>query len=229
MNPLRPARLLPLAVLCCCACATPRPGPPEGLDTRAQLSWWLDRWDDARPAEERGGRAEGLDPDVIRRGVRELALAQAPDATVYAANGLLALEQGDLPRAERWLDDALSLDPHLPAAVQARAQLALQNGNTAAARRLLLTLQAMRPELGSLHEALAGVAFLEGDLEAAQESLRRSEALGGPSARLAYHRGLVAEYAQDELAAMAHYDEALRLEPGHVQATRRRLALLLSR
>lgn len=229
MCPLRPAHVFLSVLLCCGACATPRPGPPEGLDTRAQLGWWLDRWEAARPAEGRGGPTEGLDPDVIRRGLRELALARDPDATVSAANGLLALEQGDLPRAERWLDDALSLDPHLPSAVQARAQVALQNGNTAAARRLLLSLQALRPELGSVHEALAGVAFLDGDLEAAADSLQRAEALAGASARLAYHRGLVAEFAHDEQAALAHYAEALKLEPGHVQATRRRLALVLSR
>lgn len=229
MSVSRTVLLILLVMLFSSACASRRPGPPEGLEPRAQLSWWLDRWEEARPGEDPDGRARGLSPTVIRRGMRDLAVSEEPDPMVYAANGLLALEQGDRPRAERWLDDALALDPHLPAAVQARAQLALTEGNTAGARRLLESLLTVRPEMGVAHEALAGVAFLEGDLEEAEASLAMAQALDGPSARLAYHRGLVAEFAKDTDAALVHYARALELDPGHRQASRRRRALVLAR
>jgi tetratricopeptide (TPR) repeat protein len=87
----------------------------------------------------------GLVLALVRRGeldaawsIAAIAVAQFPrDGRAWSTVAFLALELGDLERAERAVETALRLSPGLPDALLTRALVAARRGNPEAAHRLL--------------------------------------------------------------------------------------------
>jgi len=228
--------LLLSTALSAAGCAlTPNASPPAGWNADAKLAWWLDAWlegrghpraelephpapaedADASADEEEGEENEGprIPPWVVRAGLRQLALEYPRHVPTLVANGALSLTTSDHHLAQQWLEEALTLDPtHVEAGVLL-ARVAVDAGNLVGARRTLQRLLLVRPDAAQARETLAGVLYLQGETERAELELQHAARLGGESARLAYHRGLLAERAGDLQRAAAWYRQAVDADP----------------
>lgn len=140
-----------------------------------------------------------------------------PDA--WATVAALELLQGDRRGARASLDRALDLAPLDADAVLLRAQIALEDGSVSVAARLLDDAIRLAPGDLDLRELRAGVAFTAGDLDTAEQHLAGCEPLArddAARARLAFHRGLIAESrlqmeeARDAFRAAHDLDPTLR-------------------
>ena len=254
MSRARPLTLLTLAVvLALGACAGFKQEPPQEWGPDAKLAWWLDAWyetqdeqgrrgpygsDDGPPTDrEREEYARGEDEAddderppqltlaVVRAGIRRVSLEYPEHVDSLVANGALALSSGDSAAAEQWLDDALALDPGRTDAAVLRARIAAEAGNLPGAVRILRRTLIVRPDAPEVHEAFAGVLFLQGDLEGAREELDIATRLGGSTARIAYHRGLLAEREGQAPDAARWYRRAVDADPEFMAAWHRLVAL----
>jgi tetratricopeptide (TPR) repeat protein len=134
---------------------------------------------------------------------------------------VLAYDAKEPEKAQRYLDSVLAIEPTYPDAAVLRSQIAVEEGNMPFARRLLETQIGYRPDHPGLREALAGVCYLERDLEGARASLAAAEALHAPAWRVAFHRGLLAEFAGDGNEAQRQYQLCTDANPDFTPARAR--------
>ena len=156
--------------------------------------------------------------------VRALALDHPRHVPTLVANASLAFEAADPVGAQKYLDQALRVEPRHIDATLLRVRIAAEAGNLPYARRRLEELLDLTPDEASLHEALAGVLYLDGEYERATRELELAARLREttvPGGVTDYHRGLVAEAAGDLDAARAHYRRSLELDPDFEPAARR--------
>jgi hypothetical protein len=139
--------------------------------------------------------------------------------------GVLAYEFNDPVRAGQHLDHVLHLQGSHPEAAVLRSRIALEEGNTGYATRLLEDQVRLRPDHAGLREAQASAYFLAGDTGSARMALDAAERLGSPAWRLAYNRGLLAEEDGDTGGAIAQFQQASTLAPGHAPSRQRLRAL----
>lgn len=125
---------------------------------------------------------------------------------VRYACGAAAYESGRREQARVHLDAALDADPRSTRATALRARLSIEDGNYPRAHRLVDDGLLLAPDSVDLLLLEAQLAHLDGDSEAALVSLDLAERLGGPVARIDYHRALV----YDQLGDSAQMEKALR-------------------
>jgi len=217
-----------------CAGASGPFGPaPERQDAAPQLAALVARWEaleaSGRTCQDlpRAGQPE-RDCGRIELELRRLASEFPNEPSVLLANAVVLHDTGTPSRAQAYLDAALAARPTYPEAAVLRSRIASEEGNLPFARRLLRESIELSPDHPELREAAASVAYLRGDLAEARRQLRAAERLGAPAWRVAYHRGLVAEAADDPEAAAAHYRHALGIRPGYERARSRLAGLALA-
>ena len=160
----------------------------------------------------------------IARDLRRLGFEHPRHIPTLVANAALALEANDPVGAQRYLDQALRLDPGHLHGTLLRVRVAAEQGNLPYALRRVREQLEQCPDDPRLRETLAGVQYLLGDYAAAREQLDLAQALGESSAadwRIEYHRGLVAEGEGLVSVAREHYRKSQELNERFVPAQRR--------
>lgn len=211
------------------ACQTPTENP---YDSEARLAELMEQY---REIRRNGWRCEERKPTVtpfvdcerIRKNLERLAIEFPRDVPVLMANAVIAFETQRYSRSQMYLDRVLALETTHPDAAALRVELAVREGNLRFARRLVDEQIELAPDRGKLREARAAVRYLSGDYLGAERDLEAALALGVPPARVAYHKGLLAEARGHSLEAIDHYGRALELDPGDEKAASRLRALEL--
>ena len=193
-------------------------GELRPTDPDAELRPLVDRYlelsaeqSTAAYADDHGGPL--LDRGHLRVEIERLALEFPDHPSILFAAAVTSHDAHERAKAQHFLDRLLRVEPDHADAVLLRCRIAREDGNLPLARRLLDQLLARRPALASAREALAGLHFEAGDLPAAHRELVLAERLGPPTARVAYHRGLLAEARGDHAAAQAAYRTAVARDP----------------
>jgi predicted Zn-dependent protease len=162
-----------------------------------------------------------FDCDRVTTDIQHLVLEFPQHAPTMMANAVIAYDAHDLPRAENYVDQALSLEPINPEAAILKSRISIEAGNLPSAKRLLEEQVHLTPDHAALRESYSAVLFLEGDLSAANAQLDAAERLGAPDWRVAFNRGLIAEKAGDGRKALQQYEVAAAANPGFKPAQSR--------
>ncbi len=204
-------------------CQSP-PGNP--YDPAVRLEALLESWRETRSngwscEESAPHDSPIIDCERIRDELEQMAYDFPRNVPVLFANAVVAFEYRRYGRCQMFLDGLFEVQPaHADAAVL-RSRIAVREGNMRFARRLLEEQIELTPDHAGLREARAAVFYLTGDLEEADRELRAALRLGAPEARIAYHRGLVAE-ADDRVREAGHYyARAVELDPEDQRAAGR--------
>jgi hypothetical protein len=151
----------------------------------------------------------------------------AHEASLLVASAAVLDVRGDSLAADRWLAEAVDVDPGHVDARLARSRRALERRDLAAAvRELELAREAapgdltVRNNLGILY--IQAQRFEEADLE-----LRTAISLDPRPAGPWYYRGHVARAARDLESAIIYYREALKRDPRYGNAWARLVAALI--
>lgn len=228
----RAAALAVVLGLGCAGASGPLGPTPQRQDAAPRLAALVARWEALKDSGQtcqdlpRAGQPE-RDCGRITLELRRLAGEFPNEASVLLANAVVVHDAGTPSRAQAYLDAALRVQPGYPEAAILRSRIASEEGNLPFARRLLRESIELSPDHSGLREAAASVAYLTGDLPEARRQLRAAERVGAPHWRVAYHRGLVAEAADEPKAAAAHYRRSLGLRPGYERARSRLAGLAL--
>ena len=215
-----------IAAFACSACLSPPPSYVGSAD--AQLEQLLVGLRDVRGGGfEREGptgtQAAAMEGQLIRE-VRGLALAFPRHVPILVANASLAYERRDFVGAQKYLDQALQVDPVHREATLLRVRIAAEAGNLPYARRKLGEQLAYAPDDADLREAHSGVLYLLGDFDEALEELDVADRLredGEGRWRTDYHRGLIAEARGELEEARDFYRESHEQNPDFEPAARR--------
>lgn len=164
----------------------------------------------------------------------ESAAAAAPDATIGRLNRAKALiEEEDLAAAEAALRTAAALDPRSSEAHRLLGNIQRETGRFVEAERALSrAIELDRSQIAAYHDLVQCKKLTEADRPLLAQ-MRSRLADGGLSGRdrALLHFGL--GKGLDDLGAFAeaigHFDEANRLEQGHLGFDRERLAALVDR
>lgn len=179
----------------------------------AELDTWIDQLE------------TGEEVRLAQRRVTQIAQEHPTHARAQWMAAVIADERGDEISTRLYLDRVLQVDPsHAPAHALA-ARIAVEAGDLGRARKLIDRGLLLRPASVGLHEMDAFVARVSGDLDRASAALDKVEGLGGPRARTAFHRGLIAEAQGDEDAAREAYRRALIADKDFGEAKERLRAL----
>ena len=170
--------------------------------------WEADDW---KPCPESGHIV--VDPDRVWNRIETLALEFPRHTPTLLANAMIAYEERDRIKSQRYLDQILSLERVHPDAAVLRSRLALEDGNLKSAKRLVEEHIRHAPNHSGLREAFAGILFLEGSHEDARHQVRIAEELGAPAWRMAFNLGLIAETQGSLRQAVEFYSSALNLKP----------------
>jgi len=224
--PLRSFHLLALVFFACLSgCLTPPPTKTISPDER--LESLLTQLRDVRGGEFDGGSEHGgatpREAQLIRR-IHELTLTFPRHVPILVASASLAYENNDSVRAQKYLDQALALEPSNAVATLLRVRIAAEAGNLPYARRKLGEQIDLAPDDPSLREALSGIHYLAGDYEDALEELDIADRLRDDDENRSvtqYHRGLIAEAQGDVEAAKEHYRQSQEQDPEYQPAARR--------
>lgn len=218
---LRTLPLSLLAALLAPACLSPAPGvdPPPDSELRNNLELLR---------EVRGGAFDGTSNESESEVVRELqtlAFKYPRHTQILIANAAVAYDGGDPVMAQKYLDQALEVDPGHVSATLLRVRIAAEEGSLQYARRRLDDQLQLAPDVPELREAYAGVLYLLSEYDEAEDELDVAEHLVGPEGesgwRIAYHRGLIAEARGDRRLAEEHYQRCAELNPDFERGARR--------
>lgn len=222
---LRPHAVIVFA-LAGAGCLTPSPRHVGSPDT--QLESLLVDLRDTRGGTFERDRAVGSDEAgreaMVSREVSALALRFPRHVPVLVANASLAFERRDFIGAQKYLDQALQLDPVHAEATLLRVRIAAEAGNLPYARRKLREQLALAPDHAELREAHSGVLYLLGEYEEALAELDVADRLRGDEAetwKTNYHRGLIAEAQGDLDEAQEFYRLSCEENPEFELAARR--------
>lgn len=175
------------------------------------------------------GRNEGLnssgnllvDCERARASIERLALEFPQHARTLMAAGTLSFEAAEPEKAQNYLDQVFRVQPANPEAGVLRSRIAIEDGNLPLAQRVLTTQIQYTPDHAGLREALSAVLYMSGDWKGARAATDVAEALGAPSWRVAYHRGLIAEGAGDHAEARRQYQACVDKNPAFPAAQSR--------
>ncbi len=178
----------------------------------------------------KNGRGEGdggnqvlVDCDRVWNQIERLSMDFPRHAPSMMANAVIAYDERQNDKADRYLNTVFSLQPvHAEAAIL-KSRIAIEVGNLPAAQRLLANQVRCTPDHAGLREALSAVLYMSGDLPGAGASLDMAEGLGAPPWRIAFNRGLIAEKSGDRSAAEQQYEAAVAGNP-EFQPAQSRLA-----
>jgi len=212
----------PTLILCLslqASCLSPEPGRVGSPDE--ELAAVLEELRFERGGDFSEGRSPGegnLVADLER-----LALVHPRHVPVLVANAAVAYEENDPVGAQKYLDQALALDPTSVPATLLRVRIAAEGGNLPYAQRKLREQLELAPDDPRLREALAGVLFLLGQYEEALVELDVAEHFleEGERGGTDYHRGLIAEAMGRFEEARAYYLKSQGGEASADRATRR--------
>ena len=168
-----------------------------------------------------------VDCERIRTELEQMAYDFPRHVPVLFANAIVAFENRQYGKSQMFLDTLFNVQPAYPDAAVLRSRIAVREGNMRFARRLLDEQIELTPDHAGLREARAAVFYLTGDLDRADRDLRSALRLGGPEARIAYHRGLVAEAGDRVEDANRHYTRAVELDPEDRRAVGRLRGILV--
>lgn len=205
------------------SCLTPPPSRVGSPDE--ELGTLLEQLHDARGgtfAKEAGiADTAAAREGRIRREIERLAVVHPRHVPVLVANASLAYERNDPVGAQKYLDQALALDPSHTQATLLRVRIAAEAGNLPYARRMLRDHLELAPDRPELHEALGGILYLTGDYDEALAALDVADRLrevpveGEPATPSVthYHRGLIAEARGDFAVALESYRRSQEQSP----------------
>ncbi len=165
-------------------------------------------------------------PELLRTRLSNLSTSFPNHVPTMYANGRLAFLTGRQDEAQRWFDAVLTRDAKNASAAAMRARIALQEGNSQYAEQLLKNSIRLVPDSSVLHESLAAVYFSSYEFAKARAEIDLAENLGAPTWRTAFHRGLILEMQDNEMAAAMWYEAALRQRPDFPEATQRLAGML---
>jgi tetratricopeptide (TPR) repeat protein len=176
------------------------------------------------------GRVEGdggdqvlVDCDRVWTQIERLSLDFPRHAPSVMANAVIAYDEHQIDKADRYVNMVFSIQPvHAEAAIL-KSRIAIETGNLPAARRLLENQVRCTPDHAGLREALSAVLYMSGDVQGAAAALDVAEGLGAPPWRIAFNRGLIAEKSGDSRAAEDQYEAAVAGNP-EFQPAQARLA-----
>jgi tetratricopeptide (TPR) repeat protein len=214
------------------ACASTSPlVRQQCFNPEAQLASVLVPFEAARArgcdaAALQSGKVDGVSEcDTLQREIERLALVCQGHAPTLMANAVIAYDQQRPAISQQYLDEILAQPRPYPDAAALRARIAIEEGNVPFAQRLLEQQITLVPDHAGLHETLASALYLDGKLSEARAELTLAGALGAPRWRIAYHLGLIEEGQGRPVEAARLYDEALKGNPGWVQAESRLRAI----
>ena len=158
------------ALLLAPSCLTPDPGiepPPD-----AELQRTLEALRDSRGGafEDSSERSE----DKLLGELRGLAFKHPRHVPTLVANAAVAYEQGDPVGAQRYVDQALDVDPGHVHATLLRVRIAAEGGSLQYASRWLRSQLQLAPDNATVREAYAGILYLQAEYEQAELSSRAS-------------------------------------------------------
>lgn len=191
------------------------PDPDERLDALV-----------AAYQESRGGRDANdthLLADAGRQAaeIEQLALEFPRHTRTLQANAVIAYENKDHAKTQRYLSALFAVEPSYPEAAILRSRVAIDEGNLPLARRQLEAQVDYTPNHAGVREAFSSVLYMSGDLEGATREIAVAEKLGAPAWRVAFNRGLLAEAAGRPADAQRFYRAALDANPGFEAAQAR--------
>ena len=182
-----------------------------------------------RPLEELRAKgcigADASECDRLRLEVARLAVICAGFVPTLMANAVLSYDDHQSVQSQQYLDEILAQPRPFPDAAALRARIAIEEGNLPFARRMLEQQIRLVPDHAGLHETYAAALYLDGRMLEAAAELTMAAALGAPSWRIAYHRGLIEEAGGRFVEAGRFYAEALQGNPGWPPAESRLKAL----
>jgi tetratricopeptide (TPR) repeat protein len=146
-----------------------------------------------------------------------MAMTSGPSIDSQLRIARLAMEAGNLPRAESACREVLGREPENAAALHMLGRIAMSSGRGPEALDLLRRAVAAAPALAAAHADLGRLLVAGGQLEAAIESLRRALSLRPTDADLSDlgYILLAAGRAEESVEVLR---QALKLNPTHVLA-----------
>lgn len=210
-------------------CQSPTHNP---YDAGERLDALIERWREVQAngwvcEQDAPREAPFVDCDRIRVELERLAIEFPRNEPVLLTNAVVSYQVKQFERSQMFLDALFELQPVHPDAAVLRTRLAVREGNLRFARRFVDEQIELTPDHGELREARAAVRYLARDYRGAARDLEYALALGAPEARVAYHRGLVAEAAGRVEEAMGFYVRAVELDSQNALAASRLRALRL--
>ena len=221
--------LLALPLMPAFSCLTPEPAamtsPDEELEILlSELEGARGGFDGDETTLDGGRRFPSATELELARALRQLAFEHPRHVPTLVANAAVAFEANDFVGAQRYLDQALRLDPTHVSGTLLRVRIAAEQGNLPFAMRRVREQLEQAPDDPRLRETLAGIHYLLGDFTAANEQLDLALALaeeGENEWRIEYHRGLIAEGEGDNDRAREHYRRSQDLNPEFEPSLRR--------
>ena len=215
------------AALLCPACLTPAPSHVGSPDT--ELETILVNLKDVRGGsfqrdEGHVRSGEAAVEAQLTRELRALTLMFPRHVPGLVASASLAYERRDSVTAQKYLDQALVLEPEHLEATLLRVRIAAEAGNLPYARRKIGEQLSFAPDNADLREAHSGVLYLLGEYDLAKEELDVADRLRPDDAevwRTNYHRGLIAEALGDLEQAQEFYRLSYEQNPTFEPAGRR--------
>lgn len=195
----------------------------QECDPDKRLAELLNQYDQCKTGkvEGDGGDQVIVDCNRVWNQIERLTLEFPRHVPSLMANAVLAYDEKQPEKADRYLNVLFGLQPvHADAAIL-KSRIAIESGNLPSARRLLESQVKCTPDHAGLREALSAVLYMSGDLQGAGATLDVAEGLGSPPWRVAFNRGLIAEKAGDKGAAEQQYEAAVAGNPDYKPAQAR--------
>ncbi len=212
------------------SCLTPPPhrvgSPDQELKELLESLQWVRGGSFEKETSASAPDRQADDERQILAEIRRQSLVFPRHIPTLVANASLSYEQKDFVGAQRYLDQALSLDSSNVGALLLRVRIAAESGNLPYAKRKLEEQLLLQPGNPDLREAYAGILFLHGEHDAALTQLEMTERLREPEQgawTTTYHRGLIAETQGDLESAGEYYrlssEENPDFDPAHQRST----------
>ncbi len=131
----------------------------------------------------------------------------------YYNKGLVHYQLRELQEAQTSFRSCMSIDPSMTAAKVNLARVLAEQAEYVESKQLLEEVIEKEPGHANAHQQLGMVMHLTSDLASAENLLKKALELGEVSSELQTLLGNVYRDLGDEKKAVAHYDEALKLDP----------------
>lgn len=214
-----------LLTLSLAACTTASFGHRDReLNPDLRLAVLLDAYDQTRGGEEESSRLV-VDVGRARNAIERLSLEFPGHVPTLMACAALAYDAREPEKSQAYLDRLFRAQVMHAEAGVLRSRIASEEGNLPLARRVLETQIQYTPDHAGLREALSGVLYMSKDWDGARRAIGAAEALGAPAWRVAYHRGLIAESADDTKEAQRQFQLATDGNPAFLPAKSRLSAM----
>jgi tetratricopeptide (TPR) repeat protein len=196
------------------ACTTASFGHRErNTDPDERLDALVSAYQDSRGGKDTNDSHLLVDAERSAAELEQLALEFPRHVRTLQANAVIAYDNHDHAKTQRYLAALFAVEPSYPEAAILRSRVAIDEGNLPLARRQLEAQVDYTPNHAGVREALSSVLYMSGDLDGAARSIAVAEKLGAPAWRVAFNRGLLAEAAGRPADAQRFYRAALDANP----------------